>query len=645
MAQFKNLFRPIKIGEVELKNRIVMLAVTTGYVEAGNMVSDRLITFFSERAKGGAGFIIVPFTPVDIASPMEPGLYHDRFLPGARSLVDAVHAHGAKIAAQLLAQYHWVISEGCPAELVAPSPVLNRVVGATPRVLSVEEIHQLVEEYGEAGRRARKAGFDAIELPLGGGYLLSRFLSSCTNKRSDEYGGSLQNRMRLPLEVIENIRKKVGEDYTIICRLSVEEFMEGGHTIEDSRKVASTLESAGIHALNVQAGWHECPVPLVQMSVPRGAFVYLAEEIKKVTRIPVVAAHRITDPILAEHILSQGKADLVGMARALIADPELPNKAKEGRVDEIRPCIACSRCLDEILPVYKYKNWGEPVSIFCTVNPRAGKEMEYVIKPAAKAKRVFVVGGGPGGMEAARVAALRGHKVTLYEKQDRLGGKLLVSCLPPYKDEVGYLTKNLTIQVHNAGVMVKLNTEISAELIAQEKPDAVVLASGATEIIPGIPGVRGDSVVTAIQVLTESVEIGEEVIIIGGGMVGCETAEFLARRGKKVTIVEMLPRIGNDLGVTSRPFVMKRLRELAIRMETGVSVEEITDKGVRGNRDGASEFFAGDTVVLATGFKSNKAVAEELEGKVTSLYLIGDCVEPRMIKEAIGEGFRVGMEI
>ncbi|MEA1872323.1 MAG: FAD-dependent oxidoreductase, partial [Chloroflexota bacterium] len=484
IAQFKNLFSPIKVGEVELKNRIVMLAVTTGYVEADNVVGERLISFFSERAKGGAGLIIVPFTPIDIASPMQPGLYHDRFLFGAQSLVEAVHAHGAKVAAQLLAQYHWVTREGGPAELVAPSPVLNRIVGATPRALTVKEIHRLVEEFGKAARRARDAGFDAIELPLGIGYLLSRFLSPCTNQRSDEYGGNLENRMRLPLEIIEKIKEKVGKDYTIICRLSVEEFMDGGHTIEDSRRVASALEEVGIHALDIQAGWHECPVPLVQMSVPRGAFVYLAEEIKKVVPIPVIAAYRINDPVLAEHVLSQGKADLIGMARALVADPEFPNKAKEERMDEIRPCIACSRCLEEVLPAYK--SWGKPVSVSCTVNPQVGKEMEYVIKPAAKAKRVFVVGGGPGGMEAARVAALRGHKVTLYEKQDRLGGELLVSCLPPYKDEISCLTQNLVTQVYEAGVVVRLNTEARAKLIEQEKPDAVVLAVGATPIIPDI---------------------------------------------------------------------------------------------------------------------------------------------------------------
>jgi 2,4-dienoyl-CoA reductase (NADPH2) len=643
MAQLKNLFEPIKVGEIELKNRIVMLAMATGYGEADITVGDRFIDYFAARAEGGAGLILVPFTPIEIGSPLLPGLYHDRFLPGARRQVDAAHAYGAKAGVQLLAMYHWVTREGAPAELIAPSPVINRIVGLTPRALTIEEIHRLVREYGEAGRRAREAGFDAIELPMGIGYLLNRFLSPCTNKRSDEYGGSLENRMRFPLEVIESIKEKAGRDYTIMCRISAEEFMDGGHTIEDSRKVATILEAAGVNAIDVEAGWHECSMPLVQMSVPRGAFVYLAEEIKKVVNIPVVAAYRINDPILAEQILAEGKADLIGMGRALLADPELPKKAREGRFDEIRPCIACGRCLDELMPLYR--DWGKLAFVSCTVNPRVGREAEYTIVPAEKLKKVFVVGAGPGGMEAARVAALRGHHVTLYEKGDKLGGQLLLACLAPGKGEIDYLIRNLAAQVEKAGVEVRLNTEVTSETIKEGKPDAVVLATGATPIIPDIPGTQGDNVVTALDILSGRKDVGGEVIILGGGMVGCETAEFLAQRGKKVTIIEMLARIGSDIGTTHRWVMIANLKKAGIRMETKAKAVEITNKGVRVSRDGVSEFFSGDTVVLAVGLRANKELAEELRGKAAALYLVGDCVEPRRIGEAIEEGFCIGREI
>lgn len=642
MVQFKNLFRPIRVGKVELKNRIVMLPMTTGYNEADETVGDCFVDYFVERAKGGVGLIIVPFAAICAGSPMQPGLYHDRFIPGARRLTNEVHAYGTKVAAQLITQYHLVTNEG-PPEVVGPSPVLNQMMRCVPKALAVEEIHRLVEEHGKAARRAQEAGFDAVEVIVAGGYLLNRFLSPITNKRQDEYGGKLENRMRVILEIIESIRKWADRDYPITCRINVEEQMEGGHAIEDSKEVVRALEAAGVQAINVYTGWHESPVPTVQQSIPRGAFVYLAEKVKGWVNIPVIAANRINDPVLAEKILAEEKADLIGMARALLADPELPNKVRQGRVEDIVPCIACSYCLAEVLAAYR--DWGKPVSTFCTVNPRAGKEAEYVIEPAERVRRVFVVGGGPGGMEAAMTAAVKGHKVTLYERGSELGGRLLIASIPPYKDEIKALMKSLIARMQKAGVEIKLNTEVGIKMVEEERPDVVILAIGATPIIPDIPGIHGANVATAEEVLTGRKEAGKEVIIIGGGMVGCETAEFLVQQGKKVTVVEMLGRIANDVVATYRPFFLSRLTKAGVRMETRAEVEEITDRGIRVSRDGTVEFFGGDTVALAVGFESNKGLAEELNHKVTSLYLIGDCSEPRRIKEAIEEGFCAGMEI
>jgi len=621
---------------------MVMLAIGTGYPEPDGTVGDRFINFYVERARGDVGLIIVPFAPFDMGLSFIPGLYDDRFIPDARRLTDAVHAYGTKIAPQFLGQYFWVNKENGSFEFIAPSPVFNRMIGATPRAFTLEELHLLVGEYGEAGRRTREAGFDAIELHLGIGYLLNRFISPCTNKRTDEYGGGLENRMRFSLEIIDRIHKRAGKDYPIICRVSAEEFMKGGHTLEDSKKVVSILEAAGVQAMDVEAGWHECPEPLVVMSVPRGAFVYLAEEIKKVVNVPVVAAYRINNPELAEQILADGKADLIGLGRALLADPEFPAKAREGRTDEIRTCIACSNCLDNLLTGYKS---GTMSPAFCSLNPRMGKEVEYAIEPARVVKRVLVVGGGPGGMEAAQVAALRGHRVTLCERGEELGGQLRVACLPRYKDELGCLIKNMASQVRKAGVEVRLNTEVTSELVEKENPEVLILAIGATPLIPDIPGVGQDNVVTAVDVLTRRRDVGETAIVVGGGMVGCETAEFLADLGKKVTIVEMLPKIGSDYGATYRHVVLRRLRKTGIKMETNVMVEEITDGGVKAKRDGILKFFPGDTVVLAVGFKPSKGLGEKLSGKVPAPYSIGDCVEPRRIREAIEEGFVLAREI
>jgi len=639
LTELKNLFQPIHIGEMELKNRIIFLAVATGY-GADDGVTDRQKNFYIERARGGAGLLITGITmPSSLGRPLPGmmGIYHDRFIPGLRQLTDAVHAHGAKIAVQLGIQYWWAKGEGAPMEEVAPSEVSTRRDSA-PRALTIEEIRQLIDDFSEGVRRACEAGFDAVEFHCGIGYLINRFLSSCTNKRTDQYGGSLENRMRFLLEIIESSKKKAGSDYPIICRISGEEFMEGGHTLEDSKKLAPILEKAGVHCLSMQVGWHECRTPLVHMSVPRGAFVYIAEEIKKVVNIPVVAAYRINDPILADSIIAEGRADLIGMGRPLIADPELPNKAKEGRFDDIRLCIACGHCLDTVMGV---------MPMACAVNPQVGKEAEYAIEPAKGSKRVFVIGGGPAGMEAAAVAAQRGHQVTLFEKKDRLGGNLHLAALLSYKGEIGNLANYLETQVKKSGAQIRLGEELTVEAIEEGKPDAVILATGTNAKAPDLPGFKGDNVALALDVLTGKKVVGERVIVVGGEMVGCEVAEFLAENGKQVTLLARRERVGDDIGRTARWVIMQRLRNAGIRMETKVDVVEITDEGVRGLRrnGGESEFFEGDSVVLAVGLASSNELAQKLEGKVPAIYSIGDCAEVRKIAEAIEDGFRVAREI
>ncbi|HXZ38381.1 MAG TPA: FAD-dependent oxidoreductase [Thermodesulfobacteriota bacterium] len=645
MEPFRNLFQPIRIGKMELKNRIVMLAMTTGYGESDETVSDRLVNFFAERAKGGAGFIIVPFSPVRAGSPVEPGLYEDRFIPGATRLTERIHAFGAKIASQLITSYHVILGSGIP-EVVGPSPVVNLMMRCTPRPLTVDEIHGIVEEYAKSARRVREAGFDAVEILVGAGYLLNRFLSPVSNKRQDQYGGSLENRMRITLEIIASVRKAVGEGFPISVRLNVEEQMGGGHTIEDSKGVAQILEKAGIQVINMYTGWHESPVPTVQPSLPKGAFAHLAEKIKSGVRIPVVATNRINDPWVAEKILAEGKADLIGMGRALLADPEFPKKAREGRVEEIIPCIACSNCLTEVMGAYR--QWGKPVATFCTVNPVAGKEGHYIPHPAPKPKKVMVIGGGPAGLEAATIAAMRGHRVTLYDRGEELGGRLLLAAIPPYKSEMKALAQSLSARARKAGVRIKLHSEPGRESIQEEKPDALVLALGSTPRLPDIPGSRGQNVVFAEEVLAGSKSVSGSVLVVGGGVVGCETAEFLIEQGKgvtQVTVLEMLDRMANDMSPTYRPFFLARLKRAGIKMMTGARVEEITEKGVRVKQGDGSTWVEGNAVVLAGGSMANRQLVQELEGIVPEVHVAGDCISPRMVKEAMEEGFLAGWKI
>ncbi len=639
MSQLKKLFEPIKIGNVEIRNRIVMAPFGGGGGYAKDeMVTERAKAFYRERAKGGAGLILMGLLcPIDTKVSMMPGalaIYKDEFIPGLRELTDAVHAEGAKMGVQL-SFYGWWAKRGELGE-VSPSDVIfsrNRDA-KPPRPLTLEEIEEMIQDFAEGTRRARDAGFDMVEYQASTATIIGQFLSPLTNRRTDGYGGDLEGRMRFLLNVIDAGRRKVGPDYALITRISGSDFMEGGHTLEEVKVMAPILERVGMQALDVTTGWHEAPVPFIQMAVPRGAWVYLGETIKKLVNIPVIGGTRVNDPILAEEIIARGSLDMVYMGRPLIADPELPNKAREGRFEDICPCTACCHCFD-----------GAAEALECVVNPRAGRELEYTIEPAKDPKRVFVIGGGPGGMETTIIASQRGHKVTLYEKGDTLGGQLLIASLPPYKEELPYYTRYLVRQVEKSGAEVMLNTEVTARDIVDAGPDAVIVATGGVPIIPDIAGVSGDNVVTAEEVLTGQKEVGDRVIIVGGGLIGCETAEFLAERGKKITILEMLDRIGNDIGRTTRWTVLQRMRSAQIQMETKARVVEITEKGVLAEREGATGFFEGDSVVLAVGMKSENRLAKELEGKVPELHIIGDAAEPRRIIDATHEGFRIAREI
>jgi len=632
---FQHLFTPGRIGNMEVRNRIVMLPMTMGYSEADGTVGERFITYFAERAKGGAGLIIIPFTPLYAGSHMAPGVFDDRYLPGIRKLTAAIQSHGAKAACQLITAYSMVFGDN-PPELVGPSPVPNKLMRGTPRALTTEEIRGLVEAYGKAARRAREGGFDALEFIVGAGYILNRFLSPIGNLREDEYGGSLENRMRIILEIIASIRKEAGEDFPVGVRLNAEEQMPGGYTIDDAKIIARALEQAGVNFINTYTGWHESSIPTVAPFVPKGAFAILSEKIRSVVSIPVIAANRINDPVTAERILANGQADFIGMGRALIADPYLPNKAKEGRIEEIVTCQACGNCLSDIMVVYRDPHCG--ASTTCTVNPFAGREFKYIVSPAAKSKKVFIAGAGPAGMEAALIAAERGHRVTLFEKENEPGGWLRIGCLPPHKEDIANLSRSLAVRAKKAGAEFRLGSTLDVRTLEQEQPDVLIVAVGASPIIPDIPGIRGANVVSAEDVLTQKKKVQGRIIIIGGGLVGCETAEFLMTKGQNitsVTVLEMMDRLAPTVSSSYRPFFLGMLKMLGIRLEKRTIVEEVTGTGVRVNRQGTDEFIEADAVVLAAGLRVDPKTVEVFQGKAPEVYTVGDCVRPRMIREAV----------
>lgn len=652
------LFEPIYVGGMVLKNRVVMAPAEFNTGD-GEWVSERTRAFYGARAKGGVGLIIIGLMSASEChpgwGPRHLGLHDDKFIPGARDLVDSVHAWGGKIAAQVEAPGlpperpgapirlsssggTWLADRGLPVELVGPAdaPVSATRGREHQRPLTVAEIEELVQLTAEAARRARQAGFDAVDLRLGVGSLAAQFMSPLTNKRTDRYGGDLERRLRYPVELIAAIKRSAGQDCPVLCKMSGSDFLAGGQTIEDSRKAAAILEKAGIAAINVAGGWFTASMPFFQMSVPRGSYAYLAEAIKQSVSIPVMAGYRINDPFTAEEILVQGKADLIAMVRALIADPDFVNKAQEGRFEDIRTCVACCRCFDMAVS-------GTPVR--CTVNPLAGREAEYSVEPAEKPRRVFVVGGGPAGMEAAAVAARRGHDVTLFDIKPVLGGQLRLASVPPHKEELDTLMQHLIDQVGKAGVKVRLGQEVSAGTVKEEKPDIVILATGAQPLIPGFAAAGAGNVVTAAEVLAGEKEAGDAVVVVGGGTVGCEVAEFLAAGGSKVTIVEMLKRIGSDITPSYRWVVMSRLREAGVRMETSARVQEIETGGVWMERGGNRELIPGDTVVLAVGSRPSQDLAESLKNTGLELHVVGDCVEPRLIREALEEAFEVAVSL
>ncbi len=658
-----HLFEEIRIGSLTVKNRLMMPALNLRYCPGGE-INDRIIKFYERRAAGGVGLIVVGKFEIEEPSyGNSVGMGHNKYIGGLKKLVNTLHVYGTKVAAQLSHEGRYAPSKLSGRESVAPSAVPNRRTGDTPRALTIYQIQEIIDLFGQAARRAREAGFDAVEVMGSAGLLVSQFLSPLTNFRNDQYGGSLENRMRFGVEVARRIKDELGQEYPLLFRVSGHDFMPGGNTNAEAAEFCMALEKAGVNGFNVTGGWHETKVPQITMQVPRGAMVYLARGIKQAVHVPVIACNRITDPLLAEEIIKNREADMVGLARVLVADPDWPFKAREGRYHEIRPCVGCNQgCMDETFALRPMR---------CLVNSEVGEE-DLQKMPPSKIKRVLVVGGGPAGLEAARVAAERGHRVTLWEKDNVLGGQLNLASRAPGREEWEALRLSLIWGVESAGVSIKTRKLVTRDDIREVAPDVLIVTTGAKPSVPRIPGV--ERAVQAWDVLRGTLEAGPRVVVIGAGAAGCETALYLARKGtmslsamaffaryqaenldnltrsinigtKEITLIEAGPRAGESIGMTTRWVVLNELAKAGVKILTDTTVLQITHEGVDVERKGVHQTHLADTMVLATGACSENSLGKSATNIVTEVYVIGDAIQPRTVLEAIREGYLVAHKI
>ncbi len=660
---FPTLFQPIRIGPLEIPNRILMPAMGT-FFSMDQKLNEKHCRFYERRAQGGAGVIVVGPVSVDFigSGGIMLSLQDDSYIPDFRDLAKRIHAHGSRAMLQLFHAGRYSFSMFLKGEEpVAPSAVRSRYTGEVPREMTLEDIEGVQEAFAAAAVRAREAGLDGVEIIGSAGYLISQFLSPVTNQRTDAYGGSFENRARFPVETIRKVRAAVGEDFAVTIRVAGNDFVQGGNSNQEQARYCQLFEQAGVNAINVTGGWHEAFVAQLTMEVPRGGYAYLAAGIQQAVNVPVVASNRITDPFTAESILREGNADMVALGRVLVADPDWPAKAREGRPEEIRPCVGCMQgCMDRIFK-------GNPLC--CLVNAEAGLEEEREIHSASRPKKVMVVGAGPAGLEAARVAAVAGHSVDLYEKAPRIGGQVLLAGTPPGRQEFLSFVDYYEAALPKAGVKLHTGEDVDVDAIRKAAPEALIVAEGAGPIIPKIPGVDLPFVITSWDFLSQESPLGKRVAVIGGGAVGLETAllaakvgtlspaqleflmfnraesdetlhELLHRGSKQVTVFEMLPRAGQDVGKSSRWILMKELRDRHVTVRTQARVESIEPDGtlVYTDEEGTrQEPF--DTVILAVGSAPRQALSEALREAGISFKTVGDCNSPRKIIDAVHEGY------
>jgi mycofactocin system FadH/OYE family oxidoreductase 2 len=650
-GQFKYLFSPFKIGNITVKNRIIQTAHKILPCREG-VTGDQYIEYMRERAKGGVGAIVTEVMSVHPTSDNFPGVpgdvmaFDENVIPQFKKLAHAIHEYDAKIFGQLSHGGRQGNEEITGLPVWAPSAIPDPVIRQMPKEMEIEEINELIEGFAKAAKNVREGGLDGVELYASSAYLIGQFFSPDSNQRKDEFGGSLENRMKFCINVIDRIREVVGSDFVLGIKIGGDELVPGGLTLDDFKEIAKRLEATGkIDYITV--------TPLVSfvtfqmmgglgMSAPLGAWVHQSAAMKEVlSHTPIVTNGRIKDPIQAEKILADGHADLIGMARALISDPEFANKAREGRSDDIRTCLSCN------LGCFKRVFSSLPGT--CIQNAAVGREKEIgIIEPAKTRKKVIVVGGGPGGMEAARVARLRGHRVTLYEKEKELGGQVNLAAKVPSRQEFGDVTRYLGQQVKKLGVEINLAVEVTPEMVKRENADVVIIATGSTPFLPPIPGADQDNVVNVRQVLKDEVKVGENVLLIDDDAhhKAINTAEYLANQGKKVEIVTRLLFVGMDIAASGLLYpIYQNLLSKGVKFTPHTMVIQISGNTVTGLNVytyGQVNIEGVDTVILATNDLAEDLLYRSLKGQVKELYRVGDCVAPRKVMNAIHEGYNLG---
>lgn len=667
------LLSPLRIGAMEISNRIMMPAMHLNYHRDGCYADETLIAFYTERARGRAGLISIGGFAVDQAGAgvfksLLLGLWNDDFIPDLKRLIQsmkAVHPEG-KIACQL---YH--TGRVSPSKLtglqpVGASDIASRFNPEPVHVLTTDEVRDLEGKYVDAAVRAAEIGFDCVDVFCGVGHLLNQFLSPSTNNRSDEYGGSLRNRARIVTNIIAGTRSKLA-GIPILARMAGHDLVPNGNTHREAAEIARLLEAAGADGFNVTGGWHESRVPQITGEVPTGAYVWLARTVKDAVNVPVAAANRINDPLVAERILREDQADFISMGRPLLADPYLPRKLIDGEIDQINHCIACNVCLDTA--------WSGPAR--CLVNPTAGREAELSMKPVPQPKHVVVVGGGPGGMMAAKVAATRGHKVTLYEREDKLGGIAAIGDIAPGKKEYRWLYEDLARQVRaHRRIELRLGCEATLQRMREDKPDAVIVATGGKPLMPSVPGLAKSPipVVHAHDVLAgETGAIGNDVVIVGGGPTACETALYLreggsldaetvkfllvhqlmdvdelrqratiGHPGRNVSIVQRSGKLAKDLNKSVRWTLLHAIEQAGVMAHVNASIMSIGENAVTiATADGSVRNISCDTLVVAAGVAADDELYNDIKENLGTVpvHLVGDAVAARQATEALLEGF------
>jgi 2,4-dienoyl-CoA reductase-like NADH-dependent reductase (Old Yellow Enzyme family)/thioredoxin reductase len=638
------LFQPFSLGSLQLPNRIVMTTVKLGYSTPAGEVAPRHTAFYARRAWGKIGLLTTEpmfVQPNGRELPTQLGIHEDTLVAGLQELVKTVHGANGRIMAHINHAGRAANPKLVPTEnLVSASEVLCPANKVTPRPLDRQSIGDVVQAFADAARRVREAGFDAIEIPFSHGYLVHQFLSPHSNRRGDEYGGSFENRIRFGREVLEAVRSELGADMPIVVRMNAVDYVEGGLETKDALLLAGRLAQLGVAALSVTSGTmcESVPFCLYPSGTPEAHLLPMAREIRESSKLPVIVAGRIRTPAVARNALSAGQTDLIGLGRPLLADPDWARKAEAGDEEGILLCAACHQgCLGELR-----KGNGT----HCLFNPLTGRESEVVTTAAVGTRRVMVVGGGPAGLEAARVAAQRGHDVSLHERKDHLGGQLSLAARVPHKEGFQNAIQHLELMAKRAGVNVFLGETVAAEDLLRLRPDAVVLATGSIPLSLSFPGIEDTRWALASEVLEGEVDVETPtVLVLGGGLVGLETAEFLGAGGKKVTLVEMRPGVGETLDPLPRTMLLKRLREYEVEIHVNTKVTTLTPNGARVQKNGEETLIPLETVVLAVGARPERGLADRLAESGLELHVVGDAVEPRGIGEAIWEGFRVAAEL